>query len=333
MRIEGVRDGRRRYRWLTVLATLLLVLRAARADDPPAPAASFQPDSAEPWSEMAQGLGTEPAPLETPADGWLDNLSIHGGLDGSKGPEDLGVSANFGGRFAVNVGFPIAPALGLGGQLGSALNYARSATTVLETSNGIVERTQSFTTAGLFQRTDSGFLWAFVYDFLYEQYYADMWMGQWRLQCGYCMSDSDEMGMWGGIGDFGDRATLAGFALGMMPISQGNVYWKHHWASGGVTSFWAGMADGHGRFVLVNPGAPPIQHPFVFGANLYIPLNYHLALFGEASFITPNDTGTVTAYLGFAFTPGGGAWTASQNRFAPAFNVANNPTFAVDVRP
>jgi hypothetical protein len=84
--------------------------------------------------------------------------------------------------------------------------------------------------------------------------------------------------------------------------------------------------------VLVAPGNTPVHHPLAFGADLYVPLSDWVALFGEASFITPNDTGTVTATLGFAFYPGGKAKGTAHSRFAPLFAPANNPTFAVDVR-
>lgn len=287
---------------------------------------SFRKDSipADPPDVSVESLGPQPV-------GWLDNFSVFGGLDGSKGPEDLGINANFGGRLAVNWGFPILEAYGLGGQVGTAINYARTAVTVLETIDGTRERMQSFTTVGFFQRTSRGLVWAFAYDFLFADYYSRMNMGQWRGQCGWAMNDKNEMGLWGTLDNWGETATVGGVGFHMRPITQGNLYWKHTWRSEAVTSFWAGLAEKHHRFVFVNPGAAPINHPFVFGANLYVPLNDYLSLFGEANFITPNDTGTVTATLGFAFYPGGRAWTAARNRFAPPLPVANNPTFAVDL--
>ena len=124
---------------------------------------------------------------------------------------------------------------------------------------------------------------------------------------------------------------VAGFLLDMQPITQGNVYWRHIWRSEAITTFWAGLADRHHRFVLVNPDLPASNLPFVFGAEMYVPLNDYFSLWGQANFITPNDTGTVTATLGLAFYPGGRAWSAGRNRFAPMLPVADNPTFAVDV--
>jgi hypothetical protein len=44
----------------------------------------------------------------------------------------------------------------------------------------------------------------------------------------------------------------------------------------------------------------------------------------------PSTTGTVDAYLGFAFYPGAGSRGATDRRFAPLLPVASNPSFAVD---
>ncbi len=263
----------------------------------------------------------------------LDNLEFFGGLDGSKGPEDLGVNANFGGRGSVNWGYPVLEVYGIGVQLGAAINYARTAVTVLESATNTHDRRQTFTTVGLFQRTEMGLNWGFGYDFLFMDYYTGMRLGQWRGRCGWAMNERNEMGMWGTIGSLNDTKQVAGFLLEMRPITQGNMYWRHIWRSEAITTFWAGMADRHQQFVLLNPGRPASNLPFVFGAEMYVPMNDYLAMWGQANFITPNDTGTVTATLGFAFYPGGRAWTAGRSRFAPMLPVANNPTFAVDAGP
>ena len=68
----------------------------------------------------------------------------------------------------------------------------------------------------------------------------------------------------------------------------------------------------------------------MFGADVFVPLNPWLALFGQANFITPADTGTVDAFLGIAFFPGG-SHGARNRRFAPRLPVANNTTFATDL--
>lgn len=264
--------------------------------------------------------------------GLFDNLSLFFGLDGSKGPEDLGINANFGYRGAINWGVPLWERHGLGVQVGTALNVADNAVRVLRSVDGTRDRLQSFTTVGVFQRTDFGLNWGIGYDFLAEDYYKSLVLGQWRGQIGHSIGSNDEVGVWATVRNFGDSATVARQSFNLKPITQGNLYWRHVWGNETSTRFWVGLAEEHGRFLLGTPGNSAVHHPVVFGADLYVPLTDRLALFGEANFITPNDTGTVTATMGIAFFPGGRAKTASRNRFAPLLPVANNSTFGVDLQ-
>jgi hypothetical protein len=283
------------------------------------------------WDSVFGGKPTEPVEASQ-GTGLLDNFSAFLGLDGSKGPEDLGINANFGFRGAVNWGYPIVESYGLGVQLGTAINYSSTAVRVLRSVTGTTDRTQSFTTVGLFQRSGHGVNWGVGYDFLFEDYYEDFHLGQWRGQVGYDIGANDEVGVWGALRDRGASATVADFDLQLRPITQGNLFWRHVWSNETVSRVWVGVAEEHGRFLLVAPGNTPVHHPVVFGADVYVPLTACLALFGEANFITPNDTGTVTATFGFAFYPGATAKTAGRSRFAPLLPLSNNPTFAVDLR-
>jgi hypothetical protein len=268
-----------------------------------------------------------------PGPGWFDDLSLFLGFDGSKTPEDLGINANFGLRGAFNWGLPVWESHGLGVQVGSAVNYANNALRLLKSVNGTTDRVQSFTTVGLFQRTDFGLNWGVGYDFLAEDYYKSLTFGQWRGQIGHQIGPNNEVGIWTAIRSFGDGARVAGQSFGLKPITQGNLFWRHIWGNETVTRIWVGLAEEHGRFVLGAPTNGTAHHPFVFGADLYVPLTGHFALFGEANFMTPNDTGTVTAILGIAFYPGGRAKNTARSRFAPLLPTANNSTFAVDLRP
>jgi hypothetical protein len=262
----------------------------------------------------------------------MDNLSGYLGLDGAKSPEDLGINANFGFRGALNWGLPLLEQWGLGVQLGSSVNYEETAVRVLRGITGTRDHLQNFTTVGLFQRTDFGLRWGAVYDFLSERYYQGIDLAQWRGQVGYAVGANDEVGLWGTLRARVENGSAGTQSFILRPIDQFNLYWRHIWGSATVTSMWVGLADEHGRFVFVSPGEPPIHHPFVFGAEVQVPLNNYLALYGQANFITPNDTGTVTATFGFAFYPGGKAGLAARSRFAPFLPLANNPTFAVDLQ-
>ncbi len=136
----------------------------------------------------ADGDGPKKSPL------W-DNLSFFGGLDGSKEPEDLGISAHFGLRVAVNAGFPLLEQDGLGWQVGTALNYSQNAVGVLKLVDGVTNDLQSFTTLGVFQRSPSGVNWGLVFDFRNDDYYQNLSFGQWRGQVGYDLGADDEVGV------------------------------------------------------------------------------------------------------------------------------------------
>jgi hypothetical protein len=325
-----------------LLVVLLLAGALGRAEEPTLPIVTPSWKPAAP-AEMDGGVRIEPSPYMAPFQvengppvappvGLLDNVSGVFGFDGSKEPQDLGINAHLGFRGAVNGGFPLLQDLGVGLQVGTAINYSDNAVGVLKLADGVSTLLESFTTVGLFQRTDFGLNYGAVYDYRYEHYYKDLNFSQWRGQVGYSFTGNDEVGVWGTLRDHGDSVTVAGQPLSLEAINEANLFWRHLWDNEAVTRAWVGMADEHGRFLLVNPGAPPIQHPFVFGGDLYVPLTDYLAIFAEANFITPNDSGVVVATLGLAFYPGGGATRASRSRFAPLLPLGNNTSFSIDLQ-
>lgn len=261
-----------------------------------------------------------------------ENFAIQLGIDFAKEPLDLGINCNFGYRIAFNWGFPLADDQGIGMQIGTALNYARSAQRMLRLMDGPTDRLQSFTTLGLFRRTESGWNYGFVYDFRFDDYYAGVDTSQWRAQLSKNVNDCNEIGVFGSWRQHIDRTDVLGQPLVLRPINQLNMFWKHIWEGDIVTRGWIGLAEEHGRFVLVDRTTNVINYAFAFGFDMHVPLTTSLALFAQAHFITPNDTGTVTGTFGLAWYPGGGARTTTRSRFAPLLPSANNPFFAVDAQ-
>lgn len=159
-----------------------------------------------------------------------------------------------------------------------------------------------------------------------------MELGQWRGLVGFDVNDRNEIGSWFTFNDRNDTALFLNTPVHLEALSQGTLYWTHTWCCEAQTSLWVGLAEGHGRVVFSISNEPPTKQVFTYGAAVNIPLGKYVALYGAANFLTPADTGTVDAFLGLAFYPGGGAREMRHRRFAPVLPVANNPFFSVDLR-
>ncbi len=260
----------------------------------------------------------------------FDNLSLFGGLDGSKQPQDFGINAHFGGRIHANWGIPLVRDLGIGLQLGAGYNFSDNAVQVVERVLGPTNRQQYFQTVGLFQSTEF-VRWGVAYDFLNQSYYDQFNLGQWRGKLEVILTEKDDVGVWVAFEGQDDQGFFGGTEVTLRPISQGNIFWTHIWEHQARTTIWAGMSEGHSQANAALGDLPRTHDCFVFGSELHIPLNDRVALYGQANFIRPADTGTVDATLGLVYYPGTSAYRARQQRFAPLFAVGNNPTFAQDL--
>lgn len=263
---------------------------------------------------------------------WIDNFSVFTGLEGSKQPQDFGVNAHFGGRVATNLGIALNRDLGIGFQIGTSINASASAVQVLELIGAGTGRVQSFTTVGIFQRTDGGLVWGIGYDFLYQEYTDVATLGQVRTRLGYQFTETNEIGVRAMIAtQDAENVDFGGVDVTLEAIDQAHLYYRKFWASQGYTECWIGIAEGHSEANIVTGDRPELDAQFLFGSSFHQPLNNYLALYGEANIMMPTDTGTVDAFLGFEFYPGGGAWCSQHNRYNPALGVASNTSFSVNL--
>lgn len=253
--------------------------------------------------------------------------SLFAGLAGAKQPQDFGVNAHFGARTAVNYGRAIGDT-GLGLQLGTAIVATDNAVQVIERVEGSSSRFQSFSTVGLFQHTGD-WHWGAGYDFLYQRYFDDFFLGQWRGQIGYDVTANTQVGLRAQLHGHGDDGVFGAIPLRLSPINQVTGYMNYTWDNGAMLGGWAGLVDGHGENNVALGDLPRRDTMFVFGSSIRAPLTDHLAFFGESNFIFPADTGTVDAYLGLEFYPGGGA--KRGRKYRPVLPVASNATFSVDL--
>ena len=264
--------------------------------------------------------------------GWLRNLTFFGGIDGSKQPQDYGVNANIGLLGNVNSSIALDEQSGLGLQVGTGIVASQNAVRVYELLGEATSRTQSYTTIGLFQKSDSGFIWAIAHDFLVEQSYDTFLLSQWRARAGYDVDDFNQFGMTAQLRGLQDSGNFSGGPVSLRTINQGSLYWRHVWETKTQTTFWLGLADGHGENNAVTGPSPAQSTVPLLGADFLAPLNDHFALYGETNLLMPADTGTVDAFLGIQWFPGGGAKLARRTRFAPVLSVAAPTTFSVDLR-
>lgn len=110
------------------------------------------------------------------------------------------------------------------------------------------------------------------------------------------------------------------------------IFWTPYGPTQSVNTAWPGVTDKHGELIFAIPGNDSRDHPFVFSAKLHVPLDDNIGIFGEANLMTPNDSGTVTAFLGMVYYPSNRVTTTLRTPCAPFLPLANNRNFALDVR-
>jgi hypothetical protein len=215
----------------------------------------------------------------------------------------------------------------LGAQVGTSVNYTNDAVQVFDRIGETSHRTQVYSTFGLFQRYDR-WSWGFGYDLLFESYYSNFWLGQWRGRAGYAVTAKDEFGIWMAIRQQSDSGMFLNIPVTLTPLNQGSIYWQHQFDAGPRVMGWMGISEGHSQVNLALGDLRRTGSQFVFGAEVDMPLNRYFAIYGQANFISPADTGTVDSYLGVAYYPGGHAFPTTRSPFAPLLALANNTMFA-----
>jgi hypothetical protein len=247
----------------------------------------------------------------------------------------LGVNAHVGGRIAVNYGrlLPMLQELGdgpIGIQVGTSLNATANAVQVIERIEGSTSRLQSFSTIGLFRRSENGISWGAGYDFLFQDYFDSAWLGQWRMEVWHPIFEQDQVGVTIALRDRNDEVIFLGDTFELRPLSYARFNWRRHWESGAYTTFWVGLASSHSEINVALGDLPPTGRQFLFGSDLRCPLNSFLSLYGEANFVMPSDTGSVDAFLGIEVATGRCYTPITSFKSRPVLPLAGSPTFIVN---
>ena len=280
-------------------------------------------------------------PLDSYDSGWRPSIDhtdtstqivFYAGMEGSKQPQDFGVNANLGGRGSIGLSGPLVENLGIGYQLGTAFLASANAVQVFELLGASVDRTQSFTTAGVFQRLDNGFGWGFTYDFLFQDSFDNFSLGQWRIRLSQEVGATYEIGATVNMGDRLDTGFFNSTPILIEPIDHFSIYLRKYWQSGANTTLWLGQAQGHSEDNAVVGAQPRKENTVLFGAEIFAPLNDWVAIYGETNILTPVDTGAVDAYLGVEISTTRVAYALRSVRYRNFLPIASNSTFTNDLR-
>lgn len=298
---------------------------------PPAPTSRWMPTYGAPFGGALQG-GYGQAGACPPAGGcevacdkcfpgcWYDNLSVISGIDTFKGPVDLdGLNGNFGKRVGLSAAAPVYAPWGLGVQFSGTAGWYDPKGTLY---TGDEVRFQNFWTVGAFHRScTNGLGFGIAYDWLYDDYWSNLRLGQWRVGGSWQVNAFNEVGFWAALPDRRDSTTATGVNERFQTLLQGNFYYRHVWDCGAWSTVYAGIAESPSDISA--------------GTNDQVPLNDYIAMYANATYIWPSSGGNQgrqeeiwNLSVGIAIYPGT-ARRIATSQFRPFFNPADNGNFGV----
>ena len=255
-----------------------------------------------------------------------ENFSIYTGKQGFKGPVDQGMNGDFGFHAGINWGSPIWDRFGIGFQAGGAVILSD-----FEGNSSPLgsKRTQAFGTVGLFRRAEvQGFQGGAAYDYLHDDFYIKMDLGQIRGELSYLYC-GHELGFWGAFHTNTSQPTVTTLP-GAAPTTsftyqaqdQYNLFYRYNFKNGAVARSWLGMS-GHGDGI--------------FGGDAIVPFSQRWALLTSYNYLWPTSDPDITSNtkeswnltISLVWYPGYRPCGSYSNPYRPLFNVADNGWFMV----
>ena len=256
---------------------------------------------------------------------WYRDFTASVGVTSFQNTTDLGIHGNYGFNQYANWAMPFWNALGV---------EANFQPTQVKAANGSLlfnnhSRNQIFLTTGFFTRAfeGRGLQGGVVYDYLSDNWYDDVDMGQIRGELSYVWG-YNEVGFWG---TYNVANTNGIFTTGSSPTNFADTldlytgFYRLHFGDANELKAWGG-ASGQGDFLL--------------GALVRAPMNRSLALEGTFTYLIPSTSQTVELPRGNAsVTYAEQAWQTSVNLvyypacrarrslaspYRPLFEVADN---------
>ncbi len=257
------------------------------------------------------------------------NFYEFGGVQGFKGPVDLGVNGNFGFYKGVNSAWPVLNSLGIGYQLGGEIVLSD-----LSGGSGLVNshRDQYFVTTGLFRRAicNYGFQCGAVVDYLHDSFYLSMDLVQVRAETSFVMCEGHEVGVWAALHVQSDTKTAPAFlfpqtSVTWQPNNQYNLFYRRNFGNGALGRTWIGLTD---------------FGDVLFGSDATAPLSEQWAVQASYNYLLPKHDGSIPdsiketwgLSLCLVWYPHCKVPNACFNPYKPLFNVADNSTFFTRTR-
>ncbi len=249
------------------------------------------------------------------------HVALFGGVQGFKGPMDLGRNGNFGFHEGLNWSGPLGDPWHSGYQIGIRgvhSDFLGNQVQVGQPGGGPVfddnSRDQIFVTAGVFRRAlEGGLQGGAVFDYLHDNYYDQADLKQVRSEASL-VAGPHELGFFGSF-DVGGRIPFG--RANVTPIQANDIYslfYRRYFSGGGQGRIWAG-ASGHGEFLV--------------GAEATVPLGSSWALENSFVYLVPDQQQdeSWSVAISLVWYPGRASRCVYTNPYTALFNVADNGTF------
>ncbi|MDH3718686.1 MAG: hypothetical protein OES79_11255 [Planctomycetota bacterium] len=255
--------------------------------------------------------------------------SIFLGMQGFKGPQDLGRNGNFGFHqgFEIAVPSPIVP---ISFQLGLRFTQSNFEGNQVTDSYRSDSREQVFLTTGLFRRADGccPWQWGVVFDWMHDEYWVEADFSQVRLEISRHTRCGNEWGFLAAFGtgeeNFDDQRIreLEDFDFGAKPTDYYGVFWRRATAACGEWRLLAGVTE---------------RSDTILGGDFWLPVGSCLALDGDFTFLIAENDGlrgqqeeAFGVGLSLVWYPYRPPRNVAGNPLRPLLRVADNARFFVN---
>lgn len=256
---------------------------------------------------------------------WMDNLWLFAGATGFKGPIDQGQNGNFGFHEGANYAVPLFYDRPLSAQVGVRFTQSNFSGSELSDES----RHQMFFTAGLFRRVQHGWQLGAAFDWLKDDFYAELDVHQIRGELSWVSTCGNELGVMAAISSADDQGDDGAAMLNEFyeVADQFAMFLRIPFDRGGDGRIFAGATS---------------DRDGILGAELNVPINARWSVQTAATYLIPEESSNATVDvpghvgeiwgLSIALVWYPGCPVEGYNPFKPLFNVADNTSMLVERR-